>query len=279
MEGESVDIVRVIRRLRGSSQAYHVEGHDGHHYAAKFAQNPQGTRTLINEWFAHQFLRRLGISTSPIRVLRLSPAISKELAFERGATHTAIKAGLHFGSQFPAHPSTSAIYDFLPQKVLSRRLTNPEDFAKVSVLDWFFGQTENRQAVFVREKTGQMRAYMIDQGGLFGGRFWRLPGSCCRHQYFDRTVYSLCDLSEECGRTLQKVSALTDQDLQQAGESVPSVWFSQQDRAAWAQLLSQLSSRKSQLPEIGAECLQTAIRKPSNYRTPLVLPKNAVRNH
>src|SRR3954470_380979 len=74
MDHEPVEIIQTIRRMRGNSQAHLVEGSDGHFYVAKFMGNPQGTRTLINEWFTHQLFRQFGISTPSLRVLRLTQA-------------------------------------------------------------------------------------------------------------------------------------------------------------------------------------------------------------
>jgi hypothetical protein len=262
MNREPVDIVRVIRRMRGGSQAHLVEGQNGLFYVAKFTGNPQGTRTLINEWFASQLFQQLGIATPPLRVLRLTKAVqaaSQDLAFVQGKTRLTVEPGLHLGSQCPVNPETHALFDFLPRKLLSR-VANPEDFAKTLVLDLFLGQTDARQALFVREGAGsavwRMRAYMIDQGWTLGGSTWQLSDSPRQRLYFDRTVYSLCDLTAGCEQALSFVSALTGETLDQLGKSVPPVWFSPSDQADWAKLLRQLSARKSQLPSLLNECLQ-----------------------
>src|SRR4051812_40542473 len=72
MPSEIVTIRRVLRRMCGGSQAFLVEGGDDHFYVAKFFDNPQGNRTLINEWAVHRVLQQLGISTPEMRVLRLT---------------------------------------------------------------------------------------------------------------------------------------------------------------------------------------------------------------
>jgi hypothetical protein len=77
MHCETVDINRAIRRMRGRSQAYLVEGNDGRFYVAKFAGNPQGNRTLINEWITAHLLKRLDVSTPLLIVLRLKGQGSK----------------------------------------------------------------------------------------------------------------------------------------------------------------------------------------------------------
>src|SRR6267154_631955 len=50
-----------IRVLRGGAQAHLLEGEDGAYYVAKFTNNPQHRRILINEWLACAFLRYLQI--------------------------------------------------------------------------------------------------------------------------------------------------------------------------------------------------------------------------
>src|SRR4051794_7661488 len=67
-----IEIVRVIRRMRGGCQSFLVVGSDGHAYVAKFAGNPQGTRALINESVALYVLRYLGASTPEGVILQLN---------------------------------------------------------------------------------------------------------------------------------------------------------------------------------------------------------------
>jgi hypothetical protein len=195
MNSEPVELVRVIRRMRGGSQAHLVEGNDGHFYVAKFKGNPQGNRTLINEWFAHELFRWFGISTPPLRVLRLTKAvqaISEDLVFQLGKTQVAVEPGLHLGSQCPVNPATTAIFDFLPRRILGG-VTNLEDFGKALVLDQFLGQADARQAIFIRERSGKgtlhYRAYLIDHGWMFGGA--NGYSTIIRHKVFVRTEPSI----------------------------------------------------------------------------------------
>ena len=57
--------------MRGGSQAHLVEAEDGCFFVAKFAGNPQGNRTLINEWITGQLMNQVGICTPVIRILQL----------------------------------------------------------------------------------------------------------------------------------------------------------------------------------------------------------------
>ncbi len=66
----TAEIKRIVRPVRGGSQARLVEGDDGRCYIAKFLNNPQGNRTLVNEWVAQSIMTTLGISTPPLCLLK-----------------------------------------------------------------------------------------------------------------------------------------------------------------------------------------------------------------
>src|SRR4051812_1946936 len=166
MSCQTIDIERIIRRMRGGSQAYLVQGSDRKFYVAKFVGNPQGTRTLINEWIAAQLFRRFGITAPELVVLRFEPSRPTEVApvFECGSRKFPVSAGLHLGSLCPVNPEKEAIYDFLPTHLIGKT-ANLTEFAKVLVLDTFLGQADSRQAVFVRDRSRRelsFRAYFID---------------------------------------------------------------------------------------------------------------------
>jgi hypothetical protein len=262
MDHKPVEITRIIRRLRGKSQAHLVSGSDGHFYAAKFTGNPEGTRTLINEWFVHQLLRRLRISTPPLRVLQLTRAVSGSLVFAgEGGAPVRVEPGLHLGSQYPVNPVETTIFDFLPRPFLGR-VVNRKDFAQALVLDLLVAQADTRQAVFVRERSGTVpspfRAYLIDQGGTLGGSAWNLPdgpssGGLC----WDRSIYSMFDLHAECEPALHLLTALTREEFDRLGEGIPEVWFAKTDHPDWARLLDQLWARKNQLPRLWLDHVKT----------------------
>ena len=160
MNCEPIEIRSVIRRMRGGSQAQLIEAADGRHYVVKFVGNPQGTRTLINEWIAYTALHRLGVSTPPLRILRLTDAViakTANLDFHAGSRQSPIEAGFHLGSLCPVNPEQIAIFDFLPEKLIGH-IVNLTDFAKALVIDKLLGQIDQRQAVFTRERS---------LGGLF----------------------------------------------------------------------------------------------------------------
>ena len=150
MNQEVVGINRIVRCMRGGSQSQLIQGHDGRFYVAKFRGNPQGNRTLINEFVATNLLHRLGISTPPLTLLAYDPCSSqKAVSFRIGNDADPIVLGLHLGSLCPVDPNKQAIYDFLPRKLLEKTV-NLEDFAGILVADTFLNQMDRRQAIFVR---------------------------------------------------------------------------------------------------------------------------------
>ena len=116
MASEIIGVKQVFRRMRGGSQAFLVEGEDDQFYVAKFTGNPQGNRTLINEWITHRLFQQLSISTPSLRVLRLTESTKQiePLCFQMGGHTVSVKGSFHLGSQCPVDPTTTTIYDFCP---------------------------------------------------------------------------------------------------------------------------------------------------------------------
>ena len=251
MSSKIVNIVRIVRRMRGGSQSWLVEGCDGHFYVAKFTGNPQGTRTLINEWIGTHLLQQLGVCTPEVRVLRLSGstlATCEEMYFEGPGKKVSIKPGLHFGSTCPCDPTMKAIFDFMPRRLLDK-VVNIEDFTKVFVLDHLLGHSDYRQAIFVREphrtSTLKLRAYMIDHGMLFGGSNWEVSDLPLAGCYRDWAVYSRVDIPALVSEALQSFPSMTAADLKLAVRDIPRDWVGPRDIQILESLFERLQTRRS----------------------------------
>ena len=253
MPSEIANIKAIIKPMRGGSQSYLVEGDDGSYYVAKFAMNPQGNRTLINECVASRLFQQFGISTPPIRLLHLSRTVQQaaSLHFSLRDKKVPVNSGIHFGSQCPVNPNTTAIYDFLPRKLLAN-VTNLEDFPKAFVLDKLLGNADTRQAIFVRtpSRSGKatFRAWLIDHGLMFAGQRWELGDVPGHGLYMDRTVYSSPDTLMICDKAIERLRMLTEDQLHAAAEGIPSDWFSSGDRDALTQLFKKVQARAARLP-------------------------------
>lgn len=257
---EVVRIERLVRRMRGGSQSYLVQGHDRGFYVAKFMGNPQGNRTLINEWITSQLLAKIGVSTPRLSFLAYdASAVAETPFFTVGDREIPVVNGLHLGSLCPVNPDRQAIYDFLPHKLVQKTL-NLEDFAAVLVMDTFLGQADRRQTIFVRarsEKQLSFRAYFIDHGMVFGGSAWNFESSKADHFYFDRLIYSRIAVASLCERTMEQIEMFTDTDLNDAARELPAAWFAPGDRDALVSLYSSLNIRKARLRSLIADQLES----------------------
>jgi hypothetical protein len=253
MPSEVVNIKAVLRPMRGGSQAHLVEGDDGSCYLAKFRGNPQGNRTLINECIASRLFQQFGISTPPIQLLHLSRTVQKSasLHFSIGNKKVPVSSGIHFGSQCPVNPNRAAIYDFLPRKLLAN-VENLEDFPKAFVLDKLLGNTDKRQAIFVRTPSRSdnpiFRVWLIDHGLVFAGQRWNLEDVPGYGLYMDRAVYDFPGSQIICDKAIEMMRALTADQLHDASQDVPPNWFSNSDKDALARLFDQVQARAARLP-------------------------------
>src|ERR1700689_2061622 len=102
-----VQATRMIRKMRGGSQAHLLECDNGDFYVVKFRNNPQHRRILINEWVASVFLKYLQISAPPAEMVNLSVeflASNPEIYIQLPHRRLAVEPGCHFGSRYPGAP-------------------------------------------------------------------------------------------------------------------------------------------------------------------------------
>ncbi len=261
MRAVILQITRLHRQMRGGSQAWLVTAEDRRCYVAKFAGNPQGTRTLVNEWIATFLLHQLSVCTPQARILRFSEAVlgDERLGFTIGNHRVPIADGLHFGSLCPVNPEKVAIFDFLPPSLL-QRVKNRPDFASCFVFDKWVGQQDARQAIYFRNRAGKqisLMAFFIDHGMSFGGSNWDFSGSTPRHGLpADLRVYSMFeDFRVLCEASIARIGQLTENDLQAAARTVPDEWLEKDDRQALEHMLHMLFLRRIRLWDLVARSL------------------------
>jgi hypothetical protein len=254
--------------MRGSSQAHLVETEDGCFFVAKFAGNPQGNRTLINEWITGQLMNQVGICTPPMRVLQLSERLYRGggLFFQKGDKRIPVTETLHLGSECPVNPEKTAIFDFLPERLLPQ-VVNLADFARAFVVDKWLYQTDKRQAIFVREQKGpsvlSFRAYLIDNGMSFAGCQWELADAPMFGLCIQRGIYSIIDMQNFCEEALSRIEAITEAALYASAEDIPSAWFSPGDDECLANLFVRLQRRKADLRSLVSRHLEIITDAPA----------------
>src|SRR5450631_1541402 len=173
--------VRHVRKMRGGAQAHLLEADDGKWYVVKFRNNPQHRRVLVNEALCATLLRYLKISAPETALIQVGAAFlaaNPECSMQLGTRRVEIEPGWQFGSQYPGDPGTIAVYDFLPDALLSQ-VANLEDFRAILVFDKWVGNADGRQSVFhramVRRGEGGHQVFvarMIDHGYAFNGPNW-----------------------------------------------------------------------------------------------------------
>ncbi len=249
MAALAMSIHSIERRLRGGTQALLVRDRAGVAYVAKFIGNPQGTRTLINEWVINHLLRHLRVATPEVQRLDLKRGIPGEdlLSFRSGDRSVPISEGIHFGSRCPVDPGRIAMYDFLPRKLLSK-ISNLPDLLMAYVFDKWVAQCDSRQAIFVRERapgaTPRFRAYLIDNGLSFGGSRWELGDLPLAGLFHDRSIYAERDFAAISHLNVEKIQELPEEILFSILRDVPEEWLQPTDREEMIRLVEALAKRR-----------------------------------
>jgi hypothetical protein len=247
-----VTINRIIRRMRGGSQSWLVQCDDDRFYVAKLLGNPQGRRTLINELLVYTFITRLNVLTPRLSLLHLPEDLAQatELYFLVGNKRVRPEGRLHLGSQVPVNPDKTTIFDFLPDKLLSR-ISNKCDFATMFVLGIWCYQTDSGQAIFIRNNSSRdtpYNAYFIDHGLCFDGMHWDLRDAPLHGLGIHKKVYSQINmrcLTEEAVSSVQRIS---EEILLASTGTIPSTWLAPGDRECLDTLLDRLLKRQLTLP-------------------------------
>lgn len=250
-----VEIGRIIRRMRGGSQPQLVQGTDNKFYIAKFLGNPQGSRTLINEWIAYRLLREMGVSTPRIRILQLPESLKahEDLYFLMGNKRVVPRGVLHLGSQCPVDPEQKVIFDFLSDRLLPK-VVNFAEFAIMFAFDKWTGQTDKRQAIFVRDfkvRTGfGLRAHFVDHGHAFDGVHWELHDQPLSGLGLQAKIYSSVSFTPLIEQALRQIEDIKETTLFSAAEGAPASWFAPGDQECLNDLLHKLQRRQANLRPI-----------------------------
>jgi len=257
--------------MRGGAQSHLVEADDSRYYVVKFVNNPQHRRILVNELLGSCILQYLQISTPETAIISVDRDFlldNPQVSFELGTKRVPVEVGWHFGSRYPADPSTIAVYDFFPD-VLLEKIINLSDFLGVLVVDKWMANADARQSIYFRaqvrnpfsprqqerRQTGFI-AQMIDQGYLFNGPFWNFPDAPLHGLALRRKVYETVTSLNDFQPWLDQVLNIPPEVLDDARKRIPSQWLDQ-DSGALDSLLEKLFERRSLTPDLILSCRRT----------------------
>jgi len=254
----------LIRKMRGGAQAHLVEADDGGFYIAKFTNNPQHRRILVNEWLACSLLRYLQIFVPATAVVELTPefiAGNPDLYITLGSRREIVPPGLHFGSRMAVHPDRVAVFDFLPDKLLNK-VENQVDFIGILAFDKWVANADSRQAVFFRAKAKSWTplkgetpgrvgffAQMIDHGFAFNGAHWQFNDSPIQGLYFRTSIYDRVHSLDSFQPWLDLIANFPVEVIDSAWKEIPPQWLDG-DANALEQLLENLLKRRSRVPSL-----------------------------
>src|SRR4051812_47722632 len=252
--------IRHVRKMRGGAQAQLLEADDGHWYVVKFRNNPQHRRILVNEALSATILEYLQISVPETALIEVTPeflAANPGLHIQLGTRQIQIEPGWQFGSRFPGDPNFLAVYDFLPDALLSQ-VVNLEEFRAILVFDKWTGNADGRQCVFYRAmvrgadpaagRPGFV-ARMIDHGYTFNGPHWDFPESAVQGLYARKVVYETVVSLDGFQPWLDQVLHFPEEIIDRAWKKIPPDWI-EGDEDALERLLEQLFDRRKRVPDL-----------------------------
>jgi hypothetical protein len=244
--------VQQIRKLRGGSQAQLMRASDGGFFVVKFANSPQGTRILANEFFASRLGLWLGLSVPPVEVIEVSDWLvehTPELRMTFAGTEVPCASGRQVGSRYACDPMEDCVFDYLPEHLFAK-VKGVSQFAKMLVLDKWTANCDGRQVVFTRKRRG--RSYgltFIDQAYCFNGLDWTFPDLPLHGVYYRNFVYAEVRGWNSFEPVLSKAEEADLLGIWRCAEPIPPEWYGH-DRSALEKLVETLYARRGKIRDL-----------------------------
>jgi hypothetical protein len=244
---ESLYAVQHIRRMLGGSQAHLLRASDGKFYVTKFKNNPNHVRVLASEYLATRLGILLGLPMAEVRIMDVSDWLitcSPELCIDNAGKAVPCAAGQQLASRYAADPEQDHIFDYLPETMV-RRMANLDDFPRVLAFDKWTGNSDGRQAVYVKHKSARLyRAVFIDQGHCFNAGEWTFIDSPLRGTFSRNYVYEHVTGWNSFEPVLANIDNIQFSDLASIAAEIPPEWY-QHDSEGLARLTKALHARRS----------------------------------
>ncbi len=244
--------VQHIRKMRGGSQAHLIRASDGNLYVTKFQNNPQHVRVLVNDYLGTKVGRLLHLPMPEVSILEVSGWLienTPELKIDIGTGSVPCMSGLQFASRYVGDPEQDRVFDYLPDSMF-HRIANRDDFLRVLVFDKWTGNSDGRQAVFVKQPNHRTyRAMFIDQGHCFNAGEWNFPDLPLRGIFARNSVYETVTDWQSFEPVLSHIEQINLDDLSKIAAGVPEEWY-RHDSEAITHLIETLHRRRSLVREL-----------------------------
>lgn len=249
---EPLQAVQHIRRMRGGSLAHLMRASNNHYYVVKFQNNPQDVRILANEYLGTKLGRLLGLPMPDAQIIYVPESLiaeSPELKIDEAGLSARCVSGLQFGSRYVVDPHETPVFDYLPESMF-HRIQNREDFHRMVVFDKWTGNSDGRQAVFVKPPGARKyRAVFIDQGYCFNAGEWNFPDSPLRGVYARNSVYEAVTGWDSFEPVLSRIEQIKVADIAVIAGEIPAEWH-RNDTDALTRLIATLHERRTQVRQL-----------------------------
>jgi hypothetical protein len=182
---------------------------------------------------------------------------------------------LQFGSRYVADPIGTTVFDYLPAAMFNR-VVNCRDFPRVLAFDKWTGNSDGRQAVFLKHpKEDRYRAIFIDQGHCFNADQWDFLDSPLRGAFALNSVYERVTGWEALESTLSQIEQIAETEIWSIAQEIPPEWY-EYNTEALSRLIESLYQRRSLVRNLIAS-FRNSTRKPfPNWTATVSRPLDAI---
>jgi hypothetical protein len=171
-----------------------------------------------------------------------------ELRIEKAVRSEPCASGLQLASRYVTS-SDGVTFDHLPTTML-KRITNRKDFHHVLAFDKWTGNSDGRQAVFVKQSENRTyHATFIDQGYCFNAGEWSFPDLPLLGVYSSNDVYQGVTGWTSFEPVLSRIKEVELSDLWTIARELPEEWY-QGDTEGLFRLIDLLHNRRSLIPDL-----------------------------